>query len=736
MKKVLFSATVDSHILHFHLPYLKWFKENGYEVHVATNGDQEIPYCDKKIKISFERSPFKLNNLKAIKQLMKVIMEEKYDIIHTHTPMGSVVTRLAAKKARKKYGVRVIYTAHGLHFYKGAPLKNWLLFYPVEKYLSRYTDTIILINKEDYDLAKRKFKSKNIEYVPGVGIDEEKFNFKMTKKEKHDLRESLGLKDDDFVMIYPAELNGNKNQLLLINVMETLAKEYSYIKLLLPGIDSCSGYYQRLVKEKKLDNNIKFLGFRTDIPKLLKISDLAVSSSKREGLPVNIMEAMCVGLPIVASDCRGNRDLIHDDKNGYIVSLNNVNGFHDAIVDVLNKSTKVDYISNSKEIIRPYTLKNVFENMKKIYNRGKSIIFLRSTSIINDSRATKEIEAYSSIFNRVIALGWNRQNLVLNNNYSNIDIYLYNKSSEYGKGIKNIFKMLLFRHWLYINLKKNKSQYDIIHACDFDTAHIAYKIAKKYKKKLIYDIYDYYVDCHKLSFLKCFIEQKDISIINDADYVIICTEQRITQIAKASPKKISVIHNTPQINFKSSKNSLNKKKKICYVGILQDDRLLIEIAEKIKDNNNYELHIGGFGKYEAYFKNLSETVKNVKFYGQLNYLDVLKLEDQCDILFATYNPKIENHKYSAPNKVYEAMALSKPIIVCNNTGVDQLVNEEKIGYSIDYNAEEFIKCLDSIDENEYEKISKRTRKLYLEKYNWDIMKERLIDICKELEEGD
>ena len=736
MKKVLFSATVDSHILHFHLPYLKWFKENGYEVHVATNGDQEIPYCDKKIKISFERSPFKLNNLKAIKQLMKVIMEEKYDIIHTHTPMGSVVTRLAAKKARKKYGVRVIYTAHGLHFYKGAPLKNWLLFYPVEKYLSRYTDTIILINKEDYDLAKRKFKSKNIEYVPGVGIDEEKFNFKMTKKEKHDLRESLGLKDDDFVMIYPAELNGNKNQLLLINVMETLAKEYSYIKLLLPGIDSCSGYYQRLVKEKKLDNNIKFLGFRTDIPKLLKMSDLAVSSSKREGLPVNIMEAMCVGLPIVASDCRGNRDLIHDDKNGYIVSLNNVNGFHDAIVDVLNKSTKVDYISNSKEIIRPYTLKNVFENMKKIYNRGKSIIFLRSTSIINDSRATKEIEAYSSIFNRVIALGWNRQNLVLNNNYSNIDIYLYNKSSEYGKGIKNIFKMLLFRHWLYINLKKNKSQYDIIHACDFDTAHIAYKIAKKYKKKLIYDIYDYYVDCHKLSFLKCFIEQKDISIINDADYVIICTEQRITQIAKASPKKISVIHNTPQINFKSSKNSLNKKKKICYVGILQDDRLLIEIAEKIKDNNNYELHIGGFGKYEAYFKNLSETVKNVKFYGQLNYLDVLKLEDQCDILFATYNPKIENHKYSAPNKVYEAMALSKPIIVCNNTGVDQLVNEEKIGYSIDYNAEEFIKCLDSIDENEYEKISKRTRKLYLEKYNWDIMKERLIDICKELEEGD
>lgn len=121
VKKVLFTATVDSHILHFHIPYLKMFKDMGYETHVATNGDEAIPYCDKKHKISFERSPFKLNNLKAIKQLKKVVEEEKFDIIHCHTPMGSVVTRLASKHARKAYGTRVIYTAHGFHFYKGAP---------------------------------------------------------------------------------------------------------------------------------------------------------------------------------------------------------------------------------------------------------------------------------------------------------------------------------------------------------------------------------------------------------------------------------------------------------------------------------------------------------------------------------------------------------------------------------------------------------------------------------------
>lgn len=226
MKKVLFTATVDSHIELFHVPFLKYFKENGYEIHVATNGDHNIPYCDKKIKIPFERSPFKTNNLKAIKMLKKVVKNEHYDIIHTHTPMGSVVTRLAALKSRKQYKTRVIYTAHGFHFFKGAPLLNWLLFYPVEKFLSKYTDTLILINKEDYNLAKRKFKKcKNIKYVPGVGIDESKFDFTMNDKEKANLRQSLGLNANDFVMIFPAELNKNKNQLLLINAMKEITKK-------------------------------------------------------------------------------------------------------------------------------------------------------------------------------------------------------------------------------------------------------------------------------------------------------------------------------------------------------------------------------------------------------------------------------------------------------------------------------------------------------------------------------
>ena len=310
MKKVLFTATVDSHILQFHIPYLKMFKDNGYEVHVATNGTDKIPYCDVKHTVSFERDPIKFNNIKAIKQLKKIINENNFEIIHCHTPMGSVVTRIAAKKARNK-GTRVIYTAHGFHFFKGAPLANWLIFYPIEKYLSKYTDCLITINQEDYELAKRKFKKcRQIELVHGVGVDESKFNFEMSDKEKHELRESLGLTDEDFVLIQVGEMNKNKNQIMAIEVMRDLVKEDTSIHLLLVGTGVLEEFYKEKIKEYNLQKNIHMLGYRRDIPKLLKISDVLLSLSHREGLPVNVIEGMICGLPIIATDCRGNRDLV------------------------------------------------------------------------------------------------------------------------------------------------------------------------------------------------------------------------------------------------------------------------------------------------------------------------------------------------------------------------------------------------------------------------------------------
>lgn len=361
MQKVLFTATVDSHIKHFHLPYLKWFQEQGYEVHVATNGNEEIPYCNKKHIVRFERSPFKTNNLKAIKQLKKIIEEEKFDIIHCHTPMGSVVTRIAAMKAREKYHTKVIYTAHGFHFFKGAPLINWLVYYPVEKMLDRAMDCLITINEEDYELAKKKFKTKQIELVHGVGVDETKFNITMTEQEKTELRKSLGLKENDFVIIYPAELSKRKNQGMLIKAIDKLKQEgYENIKVLLPGLDSLNGYYQKMAKELAIDDKIKFLGYRTDIPKLIKISNLAVSTAKQEGLPVNLIEMMMSEVPIIATDCRGNRDVIKET-----VKINDIEALCEKIKDSMQNKNKYLYKDYEQ-----YETEKVLKEYKEIYERN------------------------------------------------------------------------------------------------------------------------------------------------------------------------------------------------------------------------------------------------------------------------------------------------------------------------------------------------------------------------------
>ena len=362
-KKVLFVATVTNHINAFHIPYLKMFKDQGYEVHVASNGNEPIEYCDKHFNLQFARSPFKIQNIKAYKQLKKIINDNRYKIIHCHTPVGGVLTRLAARKSRKKE-TRVIYTAHGFHFFKGAPIKNWLIYYPVEKYLSKYTDCLITINKEDYELAKRKFKTKDIEYVPGVGVDKNKFDFEMTEEEKKEYRKSLHIDEDDFVFVQVGELNNNKNQIMTIEAIKELVKENNKIKLLLVGIGDLKEYYENKIKEYSLEKSVFLLGYRNDVPKLLKISDVLISTSKREGLPVNILEAMFAGLPIIATNCRGNRDLVPDNN---LVEIDNVEQLKDKMRGKIAKLNFIEY----KELNK-YTIKSISCKIKNFYENGEN----------------------------------------------------------------------------------------------------------------------------------------------------------------------------------------------------------------------------------------------------------------------------------------------------------------------------------------------------------------------------
>lgn len=363
-KKVLFVATVTSHINAFHIPYLKWFKDQGYEVHVASNGEQNIEYCDKHYNLPFERFPFKNKNLKCYKELKKIIMENQYKIIHCHTPVGGALTRIAARKARKN-GTKVIYTAHGFHFYKGAPFINWLIYYPLEKWMAQYTDCLITINKEDYKLAKKNFKSNRIEYVHGVGLNTKKFDKIISDGEKEKIRKLLKIEKSDIVFTYVAELNKNKNQILLIETMQEIKKDYPNIKLLLVGNCNNKNYYQQEICKRNLENVVTILGKRNEINELLSITDIYLASSIREGLPVNIMEAMYKKLPIIATYNRGHRDLM-DSVDEFLVKSEEQ--LIKKVIKLLNNNEIRKKLGekNMKQVEK-YKLNNVLEEMKEIY---------------------------------------------------------------------------------------------------------------------------------------------------------------------------------------------------------------------------------------------------------------------------------------------------------------------------------------------------------------------------------
>lgn len=348
---------------------MNWFKEHGWEVHVAANGNRGLPYVDEKYNILIQRSPLKLTNVKAYYQLKSIIEENKYELIHCHTPMGGVLARLAALEARK-HGTKVIYTAHGFHFCKGAPFINWLIYYPIERMLSLYTDCLITINEEDYALAvNHRFKAKRIERVHGVGVNSEWFQ-PMDETQKHESRINCGYKSDDILMFYAAEFNKNKNQQLLIHALALIKDEAPNVKLLLAGDGPLKEQCIDLAKEMGVAEMVDFLGYRNDIERILPMCDFAVASSVREGLPVNIMEAMACGLPIIASDNRGHRELVHNHENGWIVAPNDKVAMSDRIkMLVKDNDLRVKLGMSGREIIeKKYAINKVLAEKESIYS--------------------------------------------------------------------------------------------------------------------------------------------------------------------------------------------------------------------------------------------------------------------------------------------------------------------------------------------------------------------------------
>lgn len=361
-KKALFCATVDIHFDTFHLPYFKSLKQNGWEIHVAANGQSKIQYVDKKYDLPIQRSPFKIENFKAYIELKKIIKNNKYRMIHCHTPMGGVLARAAARIARHN-GTKVLYTAHGFHFFNGAPVLNWLLYYPVERWLARYTDCLITINDEDYCRAvEDKFKACQIERIFGIGVDLNRFK-PVTQEVKAQLRRKYGYGQDDFILINVGELNKNKNQDMLIKAMVLLKDMLPNIKLLIAGEGPLKGNVEDKVKQLGLSKHIEFLGYRTDIPELLAVSDVLAAVSMREGLAINVLEALASGLPVVATCVRGQRELIKEGKNGFLVKLDDVNELARYIYETININH-----TNIRETVMAYSLENSVRKMQEIYD--------------------------------------------------------------------------------------------------------------------------------------------------------------------------------------------------------------------------------------------------------------------------------------------------------------------------------------------------------------------------------
>lgn len=379
MKKALMVAHVAYAIEMFNMPNIRLLMSMGYEVQVACNFDDRSSLSDEKVamlknkltamgvkyhNIPFERQPLKPQNFKAYTELKNLINSEKIDLIHCHTPVGGIITRLAAAKSRKKNKTKVIYTAHGFHFFKGAPLINWLIYFTAEKFCSYFTDTIITINKEDFANAETKLNAKKVCYVPGVGVDT--CFFAGTRGKRDELLSEISADKDSIILLSVGELSDRKNHSVSIKALSEIKNEN--LHLVIAGTGEKREEFLSLAKELGVDGRVHLLGFRTDIAELLKSADIFLFPSIQEGLPVALMEAMSCSLPVICSEIRGNTDLI-DDTCGVLCPATDVSAFKRAIETlVADPSLRKTMSENAIKESQKYDIKIIENYMKDIYS--------------------------------------------------------------------------------------------------------------------------------------------------------------------------------------------------------------------------------------------------------------------------------------------------------------------------------------------------------------------------------
>ena len=354
------------HFNAFHIPYFEYFKERGYQVEAAAKPKEGLTVCEIEHNIDFERQPFKIKNISAYKKLKNIITSGGYEIIHCHTPVAAMMTRLAARKQRKK-GTRVIYTAHGFHFFKGAPLLNWLIYFPVEWLCSFFTDDLITINREDYAFSQKYLHAKNIHYVHGVGVKMDKF--KNTVINSDEKRKELGISENSTVVLSVGELNDNKNHQTILRAIAKL--ERKDIVYVICGKGGKKEQLKNLAEELGIKERFILAGHRADVNEIYKCCDIFAFPSFREGLPVSVMEAMASGLPVIASDIRGNSDLIENNKGGFLCAPADTDKFKEYIKILSeDKNLREEFGKFNREKVEIYALDSVKKEMARIYENN------------------------------------------------------------------------------------------------------------------------------------------------------------------------------------------------------------------------------------------------------------------------------------------------------------------------------------------------------------------------------
>ena len=370
MTKKLLVTSTDLMMVQFLVPHIIHLSQNGFDIEIACSDvggrmkeiqEKLCGYVNAIHTVRLVRNPFNFKNLKGYKDLKEIIENGHYDIIWTNEPVMGVATRLAATTQRKKH-TKVVYMVHGFHFFKGAPMLNWMIYYPIERLMASKTDVIVTVNQEDYKRAQ-KMNVKQVEYIHGIGINTARLT---SKEEQNNIRAELKLKDEDFIVLSVGELNKNKNQKVIIKALAELND--SNIHYVLCGKGDQLENLKKMAKELFVDENVYFLGYRTDVVDICSQSDLYVMPSHREGLPVASLEAMYCGLPLVTSNIRGLVDVMSDGITGYLCNPNDITAFAKGIKAIKdNESLRKSMAEKNKQVVIPYCVENTIKEVYKLF---------------------------------------------------------------------------------------------------------------------------------------------------------------------------------------------------------------------------------------------------------------------------------------------------------------------------------------------------------------------------------